>query len=103
MAIEPIPENLMRVQTELTVTRAQQNDLTLKIRQRELVERRRIELLVFARARRVRDQLLTAPARHAAILAAEFGTLPATLAYALEHVTRATLSEISCHPPRNPG
>jgi hypothetical protein len=33
-------ETLMRVQTELTVTRAQHNDLTLKIHQRELVDRR---------------------------------------------------------------
>jgi hypothetical protein len=35
MADEPNPQidTLMRVQTELTVTRAQHNDLTLKIRE----------------------------------------------------------------------
>ncbi len=50
MADEPNPQidTLMRVQTELTVTRAQHNDLTFKIRQRELVDRRRVEALVFA-------------------------------------------------------
>jgi hypothetical protein len=57
MADEPNPQpnpqidTLMRVQSELTVTRAQHNDLTLKIRHRELVDRRRIEALVFARLR----------------------------------------------------
>jgi hypothetical protein len=58
MADEANPQidTLMRVQTELTVTRAHHNDLTLKIRRRELVDGRRVEALVFARARRVRDQ-----------------------------------------------
>jgi hypothetical protein len=85
MADEANPQidTLMRVQTELTVTRAQHNDLTLKIRQRELVDRRHVEALVFARARRVRDQMLTAPVRHAAVLAAEFDLSPAPLAHAL--------------------
>jgi hypothetical protein len=83
MADEANPQidTLMRVQTELTVTRAQHNDLTLKIRQRELVDRRHVEALVFARARRLRDQMLTAPVRHAAVLGAAFGLAPAPLAH----------------------
>jgi hypothetical protein len=86
----------------LTITRAQHNDLTLKIRQRELVDRRRVEALVFARARRVRDQMLTAPVRHAAVLAAEFGLSPAPLAHALGQIMRAALHDLSCHPPSLP-
>jgi hypothetical protein len=95
-------ETLMRVQTELTVTRAQHNDLTFKIRQRELVDRRRVEALVFARARRIRDQMLTAPVRHAAVLAAEFGVPPAPLAHALGQIMRAALHDFARHPPKIP-
>jgi hypothetical protein len=98
MAIDPSPETLMKINTELNVVRAQHNDLTLKIRHRELVEIHKAEAVTFARARRVRDQLLSAPARHAAILAAELGLPAVTLVHALDHVIHASLREISRRP-----
>lgn len=100
MAIEPTQENLLRIQTELTLVRAQLSDLVFKTRRRELAEHARLEAAAFALAHRVRDQLLTAPARHAAILAAEIGVNPGALAAALTQIMRAALRDIAQGPQR---
>jgi hypothetical protein len=50
----------------------------------------------------VRDQLLTAPTRHAAILAAEQGIPPAALAAALDQVLRRALTDLTAPPPEKP-
>jgi hypothetical protein len=98
MAIEATPETLLKLQTEITVVRAQHTDLTWKVRQRRLVEHARLEASTIARAHRIRDQLLTAPARHAALLAAQHGIGAAALSSALEDFVRTTLREIAAGP-----
>jgi hypothetical protein len=98
MPIEPIPENLIKIQTELNLVRAQHSELKLRIRRGELIERAKFEADVFRLARRVRDQILTAPARHVATLAATYNLAPGTLAAALDSLLRAELAEIA--PPK---
>jgi siderophore synthetase component len=95
MAIEPTAENLLRLQTEITMVRAQHQDLVYRIRRRELIEHSRLENAIFGLAHRVRDQLLTAPARHAAIIAAELGLSAAPLAAALDDILRNALTDIA--------
>jgi hypothetical protein len=99
MAIEPTPDTLLRLQTEVNVVKAQHTDLLTKVRQRRLVEVAKLEASTIARAHRVRDQLLTAPARHAALLAAKHGLEPAILNAALVRFVRETLRSISSGPP----
>jgi siderophore synthetase component len=95
MAIEPTAENLLKLQTEITMVRAQHQDLVYRVRRRELVESDRAEKVIFNLAHRIRDHLLTAPARHAAIIAAELGLAPGPLAAGLEETLRQALSEIA--------
>jgi hypothetical protein len=66
------PGTLQRLQTELMVVRARRSDLQFKVRQRQLVETDALRESTIRRAHRVRDQLITAPARHAPQLAAEY-------------------------------
>lgn len=82
MAVDVRPDTLQRLQTELMVVRAQAADLRFKVRQRQYVERGKLRDATIRRAMRIRDHLTTAPARHAPLLAAEFG-LP------MEHVHAA--------------
>jgi hypothetical protein len=98
MAIEPTPDSLLRVQTEIKVVKAQHTDLQTKIRQRRLVDLATLEASTIARAHRVRDQLLTAPARHAALIAAKHGLEPAILNAALVRFMRESLRSISAGP-----
>jgi hypothetical protein len=102
MAIETTHATLIEAQTALTMVRAQHNDLTLKIRRREVVDRRRFEAAIFRFTCRVRDQLLTAPTRYAAILAAEHGIPPAALAAALDQVLRRALNDLTAPPAEKP-
>ena len=95
MAVEPTPDTLLRLQTEINVVKAQHTDLETKVRQRRLVDGAKLEASTIARAHRIRDQLITAPARHAALLAARHGLEPATLNAALVRFVRETLSAIS--------
>jgi len=93
MAIEP--GTLQRLQTELMVVRAQRTDLQYKIRQRQFVERTKLKDSSIRRALRVRDHLITAPARHAPLLAAEYGLKMETVHAALSDFMDKTLRWIS--------
>ena len=97
-SIEPGPETLLRIQTELQLVRAGMDDLQLKVRQGQLIDRSRFEQTVIAAAHRVRDQLLTAPTRHAALLAAEFDVSPGPLSQALEDFVRNGLIDTAKRP-----
>jgi hypothetical protein len=96
--LQPTPDTLLRLQTEINVVKAQHTDLMTKVRQRRVVEFVSAEASTIARARRVRDQLLTAPARHAALLAARHGLTPATLNAALVAFVRDALRAIANGP-----
>jgi hypothetical protein len=95
MAIEPTPDTLLRLQTEINVVKAQHTDLDTKVRQRRLVDAAKLEASTIARAHRIRDQLITAPARHAALLAAKHELEPAVLNAALVRFVRETLGAIA--------
>ena len=97
-ALQPTPETLLRLQTEINVVKAQHTDLLTKVRQRRVVEFAAAEASTIARARRVRDQLLTAPARHAALIAGRHGLAPASLNAALVRFVRDTLRAIAAGP-----
>ncbi len=101
MAIEPAaPDTLLRLHTQLNVIRARTADLQVKVRQRRVVEVATLKAAAIARGYRIRDHLLAAPARHAAVLAAGSGIEPAAVTVALDQFIRATLSEIASGPGR---
>jgi hypothetical protein len=83
------------MQTQLIAIRAQHNALVLRLRRREIINRDRYERALFNLAHRVRDQMLTASSRHAAILAADAGVAPTALARALDRIMRAALTDLS--------
>jgi hypothetical protein len=95
MAVDLRPDTLQRLQTELMVVRAQGTDLKFKVSQRQLVETSKLKDATMRRALRVRDHLITAPARHAPLLAAEFGLTMEDMHAALSSFTYATLRWIS--------
>jgi hypothetical protein len=95
MAVDLRPDTLQRLQTELMVVRAQSTDLKYKIRQRQFVERAKLKDATMRRALRVRDHLITAPARHAPLLAAEFGLRMEAVHAALTDFMDTTLRWIS--------
>ena len=101
MAIEPTPDTFLQLQTEINIVKAQTADLQTKVRQRRLIELRPLEEATIARAHRVRDQLMTAPVRHAALLAAREGLDAGTLNAALVRVVRAALCRIAAEGPRS--
>jgi hypothetical protein len=65
--------------------------LSLRIQRGEMVSRRAAEAAHFALGTRIRDQLLTAPARHAAMLAARYDLDPGLLMAALDGIVRSAL------------
>jgi hypothetical protein len=89
------PGTLQRLQTELMVVRAQRTDLQFKVRQRQYVDRAQLKDSSIRRALRVRDHLITAPARHAPLLAAEFGLKMETVHAALTDFVNTTLRWIA--------
>lgn len=89
------PATLLRLQAELNTVAAQHTDLKTRIRQRRLVEVEPLRSATIARAQRVRDGLMTAPARHAAVLAAKHGQRPAAFNVALIAFLRTTLHAIA--------
>jgi hypothetical protein len=95
MAVDPRPGTLQRLQTELMVVRAQRTDLQFKIRQRQFVDRSKLKDATMRRAFRVRDHLITAPARHAPLLAAQYGLKMETVHAALTDFMDTTLRWIS--------
>jgi hypothetical protein len=95
MAVDLRPDTLQRLQTELMVVKAQGTDLKFKIRQRQLVETSKLKDATMRRALRVRDHLITAPARHAPLLAAEFGLTMEAVHAALSDYTDTTLRWIA--------
>ncbi len=93
--IEANAETWLRVSTEITLATAQMNDLLLRIRRGELVEASKFDAMIFGFAHRVRDQLLSAPARHAAVLAAERGLDAAAVLLALDGAVRRCLTRLA--------
>lgn len=89
------PGTLQRLQTELMVVRAQRTDLQYKVRQRQLIETAKLKESTMGRALRVRDHLITAPARHAPLLAAEYGLKMETVHAALSDFVDTALRWIS--------
>jgi hypothetical protein len=100
MAIEPAPDMLLRLHTQLNVIKARAADLQVRIRQRRVVEIAKLRAAAIDRGHRFRDLLQTAPVRHGAALAASYRLDPAALAAALEQFARATLRSISAGPSR---
>ncbi len=74
MALEAYAETWLRVSTEIATARL--NDMLLRIRRGELVDASKFDAMIYAFTHRVRDQLMSALARHAAVLAAERGLDP---------------------------
>jgi siderophore synthetase component len=86
---------LVLIHAELMRVRAAHAELQLKIKRREMVDARAAENAIAELAHRVRDQVLTAPARHAAVIAAEFGLDPHQLIIALDQILRDALTDIA--------
>jgi hypothetical protein len=103
MAVDIRPDTLQRIQTELMVVRAQAADLKFKIRQRQFVDRSKLKDATMRRALRVRDHLITAPARHAPLLAAQYGLRMETVHAALTDFMDTTLRWISAREFVMPG
>ena len=95
MAVEPTPDTLLRIQTEINVVKAQHTDLLTRVRQRRMVSLAKVEAATVDRAHRIRDQLLTASARHAAVLAAKHGLDPGLVNMALMEVVREALCSVA--------
>jgi len=94
MALKPALEIMMKLRTELNEVRAARLELQAMIRRHEVVDLRKLDELTIARAHRIRDQILTAPARHAATLAAEFEREPAELNAELTAKLRRFLQQL---------
>jgi hypothetical protein len=95
MAVEPTPDTLQRIQTEINEVKAQHTDLLAGVRQRRMVMLSRLEASIVGRAHRIRDQLLTASGRHAAVLAAKHGLDPGLVNMALTEVVREALCSVA--------
>jgi hypothetical protein len=80
---------------EKNAVEAQLASLRLKIARGELVRRIDLELQLQAVALRIRDHLMTAPARHAALLAVRYRVDPARLGIALEQMMRDALTTLA--------
>lgn len=85
------PANLARVALEKHLIETRSNTLKLRIARGELVKRSAAEAAHYAIGIRIRDTLLTASSRHAAILAAKYGVNAAELAAALDEIVRNAL------------
>ena len=101
MATEPRidPETLLRLQTEINIVNAQLAGIQGKVKQRELVDVGRLEHATMSRAHRIREQMLTAPGRHTALLATKEGLDPSRLNVALMKFVRAALRTIATGNP----
>jgi hypothetical protein len=96
MAGEPTPQTLLRLHTEINLVKAREAELKAAIRQRALVEIVPLKAATIARGLRFRELFLTAaPARYAAVLAADRGIEPAIVNVALVTFARAALVEIT--------
>src|SRR5262249_29129782 len=89
---------LQQLQAELDDVCAEQSELQLKIRNREVVELANLERVTIEGAHRLRDYMLTSPSRQAASLAAAHGLDPAATLMALNHTVRETLFAIAKGP-----
>jgi hypothetical protein len=98
MALEPTPDTLLKLQTEINILNAQLADIQARVEQRKLVDVSRLEASTVTRAHRIREQMLTSPGRHTALIAAKAGLDPARLNKALMTYVRATLKAISAGP-----
>ena len=85
------PANLARVALEKHLIETRANTLKLRIARGELVKRSAAEAAHYTIGTRIRDQLLTASTRHAAILAARYGVNAGELAAALDDIVRNAL------------
>jgi hypothetical protein len=101
MALEPTPDTLLRLQTEVNIANAQLADLQGKAQQRLLVDVTKLELATVTRAHRIREQMLTSPGRHTALIAAKEGVDPAQLNVALMRFVRETLHAIAAGPAKH--
>lgn len=96
MASEPTPQTLLRLHTEINLVKAREAELKAAIRQRALAEIVPLKAATIARGLRFRELFLTAaPARYAAVLAADRGIEPAIVNAALVTFARAILVEIT--------
>jgi hypothetical protein len=98
MAVRVTPDTLLRLQTEVNNVNAELGEMQAKIQQGTLVELDRLEASTTGRAHRLREQLLTAPARHAAVIAASEGLDAGKLNLALVRFIRHTLHRIAAGP-----
>ena len=99
MALVPTPDTLLRLQTEINIVAAQTADLQGKVQQRVLVDVARLENATVTRAHRIREQMLTAPGRHTALIATKEGLDPSKLNVALMKFVRETLRTIAAGSP----
>jgi hypothetical protein len=82
----------------LARARADKTELEVRARRAELVERAKVERVVFDFARRMRDAWVMWPARVAAGLAAKLGADPHAVETALAGAVRQHLEELSRDP-----
>lgn len=87
--------SLARTVEARTLIEAQTMALRLRIRRGEMINRRAAERIEAEVALRMRDAILSAPARHAAVLAAEVDVPPALMLSALEAVLRGMLERLA--------
>lgn len=84
--------SLQRVAEARSVVEARTAALRLRVRRGEVLLRRRVERAMVAEALGLRDRLMTGPARHAAILAAELRRPTPLVLVALERAMRRVLT-----------
>lgn len=100
MAVAVTPETLLRLHTQANVIKARHTDLQTKVRERKVVEVDTLKAAAIARGFRFRDRVMLAPARCAAVLAADHHVEPAAMAAALTQFAVAALRAISTGPGR---
>jgi hypothetical protein len=87
--------SLVRIQIERAQIAAARDELTLRIRRREVVEIERLKHGIIGLAHRVRDLLLMSPHRQGATLATRHGLDAGPTVFALIAIMRAALTAIA--------
>ena len=90
MAVEP--QQVAKLRADAAMLRAQKARLREQLAAGHLVRRDASNRAMFTEARRVRDAILSAPARYGAELAAELDCEPWRLLQALNRAVRQTLA-----------
>ena len=93
------PMTFTEARTANEIVKAQMGSIRLAERRGELINKASADAIAFEWSRRVRDALVTWPARISATLAAELGCSPHSLETALDRQVRALLTSLSSVNP----